>query len=139
MSDKRRDDLNFQKKGVSVLSVPLVEADVLTTGSIYATLPERVVITGVSILVTTVSTTVNADLAVDFNGAALEAAILVTGLGDIQGVPIATAAYSATGGTVVVKAGATTPAAGDFVGDLIIEYIELDKNTLGEYTEIPNS
>lgn len=138
MADKRRDGINFQKRGVCVLSVPLAEADVLTTGSIYATLPERVVITSVGINVTTASTTATADLAVDFNGAALEAAILVDGLGMIVGTPIATAAYSETGGNVVVKAGATTPAAGDFVGDLVIEYIELDKVT-GEYTVIPNS
>jgi hypothetical protein len=138
MSDKTRDTNNFQKRGVSVFTAPLVEADVLLTGSVYGTLPPRSVIKSVSILVTTVSTTATADLAVDFNGAALEAAILVTGLGDIIGVPIATAAYSATGGDIVVKAGATTPAAGDFVGELVIEYIELDKKS-GEYTTMTNS
>ena len=138
MSDKTRDTNNFQKRGVCVFTAPLVEADVLTTGSTYGTLPARSVITGVSILVTTVSGTASADLAVDFNGAALEAAILVTGLGDIQGVPIATAVYSATGGDIVVKAGGTTPATGSFVGELIVEYIELDKTT-GEYTEMTNA
>lgn len=137
MSDKTRDNTNCQKRGVCVFSAPLVEADVLTTGSVYGTLPERVVIISVSILVTTVSGTSSADLAIDFNGAALEAAILVTGLGNIVGVPIATAVYSATGGDITVKAGSTTPADGAFVGDLIIEYIELDKHT-GEYTKITN-
>ncbi len=49
MADRKRTGINNQKRGVSVLVAPLVEADILTTGSIYATLPARSLITAVTI------------------------------------------------------------------------------------------
>jgi hypothetical protein len=59
--------------------------------------------------------------------------VAVTAAGMIEGTMVAANQYFATGGVVTVRAGAVTPAAGDFVGELIVEYIELDK-TNGEYT-----
>jgi hypothetical protein len=47
---------------------------------------------------------------------------------------IGTAAYSATGGDIVVKDGGTAPGDTAWEGYIIIEYIELGKVT-GEYTD----
>ena len=134
MTDLRRTGKNNQKRSVSVLSVPLVEADILTTGSIYATLPARSIILTVEIWVKTVSTTASSTLDVTANGAVVANEIAVTVAGVIKGTVVTTAADMETGGDIVVLAGSTTPAAGDFVGELVITYVELDKSN-GEYTD----
>ena len=134
MVDKKRDGTNNQKRGVSVLSVPLVEADILTTGSIYATLPARSLILSVAIVVTTVSGTASSTLDVTADGTVVANEIAATVAGAIVGTVVSTAAYLATGGDIIVLAGSTTPADGAFLGQLVIEYVELDK-TNGEYTD----
>ena len=133
MTDRKRTGLNNQKRSVSVLSVPFVEADILTTGSIYATLPPRSLILSVSVLVTTVSGTAVSTVDVEANGVVIANEVAVTVAGNIVGTVVSAAAYLATGGDIEVLAGAVTPATGSLVGDLVIEYIELDK-TNGEYT-----
>jgi len=133
MADKKRTGLNNQKRGVSVLVADLAEADILTTGSIYATLPDNTVIMSVAVLVTTASGTVSSTLDVTYNGTVVANEIDVDDTGMKVGTVVEDAAYSATGGDVVVLAGAVTPAAGTLVGKLVVEYIELDKVT-GEYT-----
>lgn len=134
MADKKRDGKNNQKRSVSVLSVPLLEADILTTGSIYATLPARSLITAVIVNVATASGTASATVDVEANGTVIANEVAVTVAGAIVGTVVTTAAYLATGGDIEVLAGAVTPADGAFVGDLIVEYVELDKSN-GEYTD----
>jgi len=133
MTDKKRTGLNNQKRSVSVLSVPFVEADILTTGSIYAALPPRSLILSVTIVVTTVSGTSSSTIDIEANGTVVANENAVTVAGAIVGTVVAAAAYLATGGNIEILAGATTPADGALVGDLVIEYVELDK-TNGEYT-----
>jgi len=133
MADLKRTGKNNQKRALSVLVVPLLEANVLSTGSIYATLPARSVIQSVDIWVKTVSGTASSTLDVTANGAVVANEIAVTTAGVIKGTVVTTAADMETGGDIVVKAGSTTPANGAFVGELIVTYIALDKTT-GEYT-----
>lgn len=135
MADKTRDDNNFQKRGVSVFTAPFVEADILTTGSVFGKLPERAVITYAGILVTTVSGTVLSTLDVQVGSTVVANEVAVTAAGMIDGTLVAANRYFATGGDITVLAGAVSPAAGDLVGELVIEYIELDKVT-GEYTQM---
>lgn len=134
MADRKRTGLNNQKRGVSVLSAPFVEADILVAGSIYATLPPRSLIQKVSVLVTTASGTTGGTVDVSANGTVVANEIDVDDTGAKVGTVVEDAAYLATGGDIVVLAGSTTPADGALVGDLVIEYIELDK-TNGEYTD----
>jgi hypothetical protein len=138
MADRTRTGLNMQKRGLSVFHANLVEADILTTGSTYGTLPQRVVVQSASILVTTVSTTATSTLDIKVGSTVVANEVAVTAAGMIDGTMVAANQYHATGGVITVLAGAVTPAAGDFVGELIIEYIELDKVT-GEYTVMTNS
>ena len=137
MSDLKRTGLNNQKRGVCVAVLPFVEADILLTGSIYASLPSYVVVQAVNFLFTTVSGTVTPDISVTINGTAVVTNVdcgSVSGVGLIRGTPAKTASYFASGGDVVILAGTTTPADGALVGSLIVEYVELDKVT-GEYTD----
>ncbi len=133
MADRKRTGLNNQKRAVSVLSAPFVEADILTTGSTYATLPARSLIISVGILVTTASGTATSTLDVTANGTVVANEVDVDDTGWKAGTVVEDAAYLATGGDIVVKSGAVAPAAGTLVGELVVEYIELDKVT-GEYT-----
>jgi len=134
MTDLRRTGTNNQKRSPSVLSAPFVEANILTTGSIFATLPPRSLITSVIVNVKTVSGTASSTLDVSANGTVVANEVAVTTAGAIVGTVVAGAAYLATGGDIVVLAGSTTPANGALVGDIVVEYIELDK-TNGEYTD----
>ena len=134
-TDRTRDDLNFQKKGVSVAVAPFVESEITGDGSIFFNLPPRSVIIGIAVNVTTVSTTASSTLDVNYNGSEVGSEIAVTVAGVIVDTVTPANAYSATGGQLVVKAGSTAPAAGDLVGEIIVQYIELDKNC-GEYTTI---
>jgi len=133
MADLKRTGTNNQKRGVCVLSVPLLEADVIGAGSIYATLPPRSVIKSVALVKKVASATASATLTVRANGANIATNVNATTAGYTAGTLVASAAYLATGGDIEVIPGGTTPAAGDFEGDLVVEYIELDKTT-GEYT-----
>lgn len=132
-TNKTRDSNFHQKKAVQVAVIQIAEADILVDGSVYVNLPERTMINRVTSNVTTASTTASSTLDVVANGVVLvnELAVAAANIGDET--LIAAARYLATGGELVVKAGATTPAAGDLVMELIVEYIELDKNC-GEYT-----
>jgi len=134
MADRKRTGTNNQKRSVSVLVAPFVEADILTTGSVYATLPARSLIVKLTVLVLTVSGTSSATLDLHANGVEIGSEVAVTVAGPIVEVPLSAAAYLATGGDIGIDAGSTTPADGALVGELIVEYIELDK-TNGEYTD----
>lgn len=138
MSDKTRDDNNFQKRKVCVFVAPLAEVDILTTGSVYGKLPDNSVVISASILVTTVSGTASSTLDIKVGSTVVANEVAVTAAGMIAGTMVAANQYFATGGDITVLAGAVAPAAGDFIGYVIIEYIELDLHT-GDYTEMTNS
>lgn len=138
MVDKTRTGQLSQKKGVSVAVIPFVEADILLAGSKYVNLPKRSLITKVVSIVTTTSGTANSTVDVIVNGATLVDELAVAAAGVTNEALVATAQYLATGGAVEIRAGAVTPADGALVGELVISYIELDKNC-GEYTTITNS
>jgi len=123
-----------QKKGVCVAVIPFVEADILVDGSVYVNMPARSLITRVVSNITTASGTASATLDIVANGTNVveELAVAAANVGDETLVPAAQ--YMETGGELVIKAGGVTPADGALIGELIIEYIELDKNT-GEYTK----
>lgn len=133
-ANKTRDGILAQKKGVCVAVIPFVEADILVDGSVYVELPPRTMITRVVSNITTASGTSVATVDVLANGVVLvnELAVAAANVGDES--LAAVAQYLATGGELVIKAGAVTPADGALIGELIVEYIELDKNT-GEYTK----
>lgn len=132
--NKTRDGILAQKKDVRVAVIPFVEADILVDGSVYVNLPERTLIQRATINITTVSGTATATLDITANGTVLVNEQAATALGVADCTLVDAARYLATGGELVIKAGAVTPAAGDLVGELVVEYIELDKNN-GEYTK----
>ncbi len=134
MADRKRTGTNNQKRAVCVLSVPIVEADILVAGSIYATLPARTIIRGIALWVKTVSGTASSTVDVVANGVVVANEIAVTVAGVIEGALVSTAVDLATGGDIIVLAGAVTPADGALVAELIIEYVELDLTT-GKYTD----
>lgn len=123
-----------QKKGICVAVIPFVEADILVDGSVYANLPERTLIQRATINITTVSGTATSTLDILANGVVLVNEQAATAAGVADATLVAAARYLANGGELVIKAGAVTPANGALVGELVVEYIELDKNT-GEYTK----
>ncbi len=136
VEDLTKTGLNNQKRGVSVAVMKgITEAQILTTGCIPFKLPENSLVTNVIVNVTTVSTTSNAVVKVEYGASGEELAvdIAVTAAGAIVGTIVAGKAYLALGGNITILSDGTAPAAGDLVCDLIVEYIELDKVT-GEYT-----
>jgi len=134
MGDKTRDNVNYQKRAVCVLVAPLVEADILVAGSIYGVIPERSIIKSVRVNVKTISGTSSATLDVLAGAAVIANEVAVTVAGVIVGTDVPGENWLATGGNITVRSGSVSPANGAFIGDLIIEYIELDKKT-GEYTQ----
>ena len=134
-ANKTRDGKVMQKRGVSVLVIPFVEADILVDGSVYANLPPRTMIMRILSNVTTASGTANATVDALFNGTVVSNEIPVAAANVTQETMAVAGQYSATGGEFVIKAGAVTPADGALVGELVVEYIELDK-TNGEYTQL---
>ena len=132
--NKTRDLAVAQKKSVCVAVIPFVEADILVDGSVYMNIPERSMITRVTSNITTASGTATATVDVLANGVVLvnELAVAAANVGDET--LVAAARYLVTGGELVIKAGAVTPADGALIGEILVEYIELDKNT-GEYTK----
>lgn len=133
-----RDDKNFQKKGVSVAVAPFVESEILVDGSVFVQLPPRSLIQSVTVNVKTASTTPTSTLDVLIGANVLCNEVPAVTAEPQRGTIDETYSYLETGGELIVKAGAVTPAAGDLVGEIIVEYIELDKNT-GEYTEMLSS
>ena len=134
--NKTRDAILAQKRGVCVAVIPIVEADILVDGAVYVDMPERSLITRVVSIQHTTSTTATATLDVVANGVVLvnEADCSSADGTVVDETLVAAAQYMATGGELVIKAGAVTPAAGDLIAEYIVEYIELDK-TSGEYTK----
>jgi len=132
--NKTRDGVVAQKKNVCVMSIPFVEADILVDGSVYVQIPDRSMITKVISNITTASGTAGATLDVVANGVVLVNEMAVAAANVTDETLVAAAQYLATGGELVIKAGATTPADSALIGEVLIEYIEMDKNT-GEYTE----
>lgn len=136
-----RDDNNFQKRGVCVAVFDFVEADVLFdsgAGSVGVNLPDNIVILSAGILVETVSSTGSATCDILVGASVLANEVAVTAAGMIPGTVVAAVAEQATGGELIIRNGAVAPAAGDLVGKVIVEYIELDKVT-GEYTQMLDS
>ncbi len=130
--NKTRVGTHNQKKGVCVAVIPFVEADILGDGSVFVELPKRSLITRIVSNVIVASDTVDASLNVNADDEFI-AVVVVDDVG-ISDVALATATqYLETGGELVIKATVIPPATGSLVGELIVEYIELDKNT-GEYT-----
>ena len=135
--DITRDDLNFQKRGVSVAVIPLVSADIDETsnsgGSTVVNIPERSLITSVIVNVNTVDSGTGTILVTDGTNNIAAAIDINAAAEPVVGTLDQTYTYMATGGSITVVEG--TDVTGGFVGDLVIEYIELDKTT-GEYTEL---
>ena len=125
----KRDGLNNQKRAVSVGVYPLTEADILA-GALVATLPERVVVTDVKTIVKAASGTSGAQITVKVGTAAIASNVSVATAGVKT---TATSGYFETGGDITVVAGATAPATGSLVAEVVVEYIELDTVT-GAYT-----
>lgn len=134
-TDATRESNYFQKRGVSVFVADFVETDINGDGSKFGNLPERSLVIAAGILVTTVSTTGSSTLDILVGSTVVANEVAVTAAGFIAGTMVAANQYFATGGDIIVKDGSTAPAAGDLVGELVMEYIELDKVT-GEYTEM---
>ena len=132
MSDLKRTGLHNQKRGVSVAVADIVDADVQAAGSTLFTLPANVMVTALTVLVITAASAGTVDIA--FNGTEIGSEVVVSTVGAIIEVPVPAAAYSATGGDILVDEGAVAITGGTFVGKLIVEYIELNKVT-GEYTD----
>lgn len=133
-ANKTRTGQVAQKKGVCVAVIPFVEADILLDGSVYVNLPNRVMITKIISNITTASGTATATLDVLANAVVLVDELAVAAANVTDETLVAAAQYLETGGELVIKAGAVTPADGALIGELVIEYIEMDKNT-GEYTK----
>jgi hypothetical protein len=128
--DRKREGKYNQKRGVSVLTIPFVESQVIGDGSVFATLPANSVVIFANLTVTTPSGTSKATIQPVINGSNYGSALDVTAAGSAN---VNTPVYLVTGGDVVVVPGATAPADGALVGTLQVIYIENDKVT-GEYT-----
>lgn len=129
-----------QKKGVQVSVIPFTAAETIgdgtTTGSVYVQLPERVLIQQVTLNVVVAAVTVGATADIIANGLILvdEMPLTVSGISGLT--LIANARYMVTGGELVIRPGAVTPivpADAVMVAEIVVEYVELDKNS-GEYT-----
>lgn len=131
MADLKRNGLNNQRRSMVAGVFPLTEAEILAT-PIVATLPDRVLVTNVQAIVTTVSTTATATIDVKVGATVVANEIAVTTAG-VAGGTLAES-YFATGGDITVVAGAVAPAAGDLVVEVVVEYLELD-SVNGSYTE----
>ena len=126
-----------QKRDISVGVYPVVEADILATGgAVVANLPKNILLLRSYMIVETVSTTATSTVAIDVGSTAVTASIAVTAATIVS--PAVTARHFPSGGALTIKAGGVPPAAGDFVGTFVVEYIELEKAT-GEYTVVDNN
>ena len=136
--NKTRDGTIAQKKSVCLATIPFVEADILGAGSVFVEMPKRSFITRIFISVLTASGTASSTIDALANSNFITLNLPVTIITVAEGVLINIYRYLETGGELVIKAGTTPPADGALVGELIVEYYELDKNT-GEYTSYLNS
>lgn len=129
MANIKREGTFNQKRGVSVGVYTLTEAQILGD-ALIATLPERVIVTGVKTNVITASGTASSNVTVKVGATSIatNVAVATTGL-----KVTATPGYFATGGDVTVVAGSVAPATGSLECEVIVEYIELDRTT-GDYT-----
>lgn len=134
VEDLTREGLNNQKRGVCVAVVEgLTEAQILTDGAIPFVLPDNVLVLSAAVNISTVSATATSTVDILVGATVIANEVAVTVAGFVEGIDSVTRKFS-TGGNITIKAGAVTPAAGDLVLDLIVQYIELDKVT-GEYTK----
>jgi hypothetical protein len=127
-TDLRRKGLNNQKREVRVISVPLTGAEVAGDGSIYATLPPSALVIHGAVTTTTAGAG-SSTVVIEIAGAAHGSPSATAAAGSVIN---GTAKLFATGGNVVVKAGATAPGT-NFVGQLDLCYIE-HAQVNGEYT-----
>lgn len=129
MADIKREGTFNQKREVSVGVYSLTEAQILDD-ALVATLPERVIVTGVKTNVTAASGTTSSNITVKVGSTAIatNVGVATSGL-----KTTATPGYFETGGDLTVVAGSTAPAAGDLECEVVVEYIELDR-TVGSYT-----
>jgi hypothetical protein len=129
MADLKREGLFNQRRTASVGVYSLTEAQILDD-ALVATLPERVLVTGVKTIVTTASGTASSNITVKVGATAIATNVTVATTGVKT---TATPGYFATGGDITVVAGTTAPAAGDLVCEVVVEYVELDAVN-GSYT-----
>ncbi len=128
-----RENTNNQKRGVCVaVTEGLTEEQILGDGCVPFTLPENVLIISAAINVTNISGTASSTVDIRVGSTVIANEVPVTVAGFVEGIDNVVRKYP-TGGDVTILAGATAPANGALVTDLIIQYIELDKHT-GEYT-----
>jgi len=127
--DIKREGKFNQKRSHSIGVYGPSEAQILV-GALVATLPERSVVESIKVNVTTASTTAGATLKIDINGVNI-ADVAIDAAGVIDGA--VTETYYETGGDIEISPGGTAPAAGDFEGEVIVTYVELDRVT-GLYT-----
>ncbi len=136
-ANKTRDGSLNQKRRRRIAVIPFVEADVVANsaaGSVFVQLPERVMSLGVTSNVTTASGTANAtvDVLVGSTVVVNELAVAAANVGDET--LVAAGRYFATGGELIIKSGAVAPADGALIGELTVEYVELDRVS-GEMTQ----
>lgn len=132
---------NYQKRAIRVAVIPFVEADVTANaadGSVVFNLPPRTIVNRVTSIVTAASGTVNATIDVTIGATVLvnELPVAIADIGDET--LVAAARIATTGGEVIIKSGAVAPATGSLVGELIVEYLELDRK-VGEFTRMLTS
>ncbi len=124
MADLRRVGLNNQKREVSIAVISLKEAELLDAPALGATLPERVLVIGASVVTSVAAGAGNVTIQVGGGNLVTNRPISAVGSSSV-----ATNEYFPTGGDVTVIAGSSAPSAGTWEGDILIEYIEIDRNT----------
>lgn len=135
--NKTRVGTMAQKKEPSLAVVDFLEADIIGdgtgTGSVFIQLPPDSIIQKVTSNITVASGTAGATVDVLANNVVLvnELAVAAAGVGDETIIDAARALP--TGGELVIRIGATPPATGNLVGQIVVEYVETKKNN-GEYT-----
>jgi hypothetical protein len=118
------------KKGVSVFVAEGVpETDL---GEVLGNIPENSLIVKTVVNNAALSSTSSSSVGVRIGGALVSSGIDATSAGaDVSD----TAVLLTDGGTVTVEAGGTAPAAGDYVFDVVVLYVEMRKTT-GELTTV---
>ena len=130
MADLTRTGLNYKKREICVaVSEELTGADI-NDGAILFNLPDKTVVVGIKLMVTTLVADDTIDIT--YAGNVIGDEISTAAAGVIDEPVTAANAYSETGGPIVAVDGSAAVAT-TFRGRLIIEYLELEKTT-GEYT-----
>lgn len=140
-----RRHITAQKKGICVAVIPMTALELIgdgtVTGAVHVQMPERVLIRRMTINVVTAAATAGATMDVSANGLLLADEIALDAAGVAEITVLAAAMYLPTGGELVLLPGDVTPispADDVMVAELVVEYIELDKNS-GEYTRYLNT